>query len=79
VSGSMKNGLGGDIAQEQDRVLASPYEGLPSPVIGSAWETQLELEDIDDPDLEQFIGGYRQGAQTPGPVAGHTGGVGESA
>lgn len=79
MSGSMKTGLGGDIAQGQDRALASPYEGLPSPVIASAWETQLELEDIDDPDRERFIGGYRQGAQTPEAGAGHTGGVGESA
>ncbi len=82
MNGSMKIGLdvlGGDIAQEQDRVLASTCEGLPSPAIASALGTQSELEDIDDPDLERFIGGYRQGAQAPEAGAGHTGGAGESA
>jgi Protein of unknown function (DUF3105) len=82
MSGGIKIGLGilgGDIAQGQDRVFASPYEGLPSPVIASVWGKQLELEDADAPDLERFIRGYRQGAQTPEPGAGRTGGVGEPA
>jgi hypothetical protein len=79
VSGSMKTGLGGDIAQRRERVLASPYEGLPSPVIASACGIQLELENADDPDLERFIAAYRQGARPPEPGAPCTGGVGEPA
>jgi Protein of unknown function (DUF3105) len=80
VSGSMKTGLGvlgGDIAQGQDRVLASPYKGLPSPLSASVWST--ELDHADDPDLERFVGAYRQGPQTPEAGAPCTGEVGEPA
>ena len=82
MSGGIKTGLGvlgDDIAQGQDRVLASPYEGLPSPVIAVARGKQLELEGIDDPDLEWFIGAYRQGSQTPEPGTACISGVGELA
>jgi hypothetical protein len=82
VSGSIKTRLGvlgGDIAQGQDRVLASPYEDLPSPVIASVWGNQLRLEDADDPDLKRFIAAYQLGAQTPEPGAACTGGVGDPA
>jgi hypothetical protein len=80
VSGSMKTRpgvLGGGVAQGHDRVHASPYKGLPSPLIASVWGT--ELDHADDPDLERFVGAYRQGPQTPEPGADRTGGVGESA
>jgi hypothetical protein len=68
-----------DLVEGQNCVLASPYEGLPSPVVASAWSKQLRLEDADDPDLEQFIGAFRQGPQTPEPGAACTGGVGDPA
>jgi uncharacterized protein DUF3105 len=79
VSGSIKTrpGVLGDVAQGQDRVLASPYEGLPSPVIASIWGKQLELEEAGNPDLEWFIGAYRHGPKTPEPGAGCTGGAEE--
>jgi hypothetical protein len=66
-----------DLAQSQTYVLVSPYEGLPSPVVASAWGKQLTLESAEDPDLERFIRAYRQGPQTPEPGAACTGGVGE--
>jgi hypothetical protein len=66
-----------DLAQSQTYVLASPYEGLPSPVVASAWGKQLRLESAEDPDLERFVRSYRQGPQTPEPGAACTGGVGE--
>jgi len=66
-----------DLVEGQDCVLASPYEDLPSPVVASAWGKQLRLEGADDPDLERFIGAYRQGSQTPEPGAPCTGEVGE--
>jgi hypothetical protein len=65
-----------DLVEGQNCILASPYEGLPSPVVASAWGKQLSLERADDPDLERFIGAYRQGPQTPEPGAACTGGVG---
>ncbi len=49
--------------------VLSPFEGLPSPVVVSAWGAQLELTGADDPRLEEFIKDYRQGPQTPEPGA----------
>jgi hypothetical protein len=68
-----------DIAESQTYILVSPYEGLPSPVVASAWGKQLILESAEDPDLERFIGAYRQGPQTPEPGAVCTGGIGQPA
>ena len=66
-----------DIAENETYVLVSPYEGLPSPVVASAWGKQLSLQSAEDPDLERFIGAYRQGPQTPEPGAVCTGGIGQ--
>jgi len=55
-------------------VVLSPREGLPSPVVASAWGTQLALTGADDPRLEAFVKEYRQGPQTPEPGAACTGG-----
>ncbi len=57
-------------------VLLSPYEGLPSPVVASAWGVQLAVDSADDPRLAQFLGAYVQGPQTPEPGATCAGGVG---
>jgi Protein of unknown function (DUF3105) len=66
-----------DIAEGQTFVLVSPREGLPSPVVASAWGKQLALESAEDSDLERFIGAYRQGPDTPEPGAACTGGIGQ--
>ena len=55
-------------------MVLSPYDGLPGPVVASAWGTQLVLTGADDRRLEEFIQKYRQGAQTPEPGAACTGG-----
>lgn len=55
-------------------MVVSPYEGLPAPVVASAWGLQLPLTGVDDPRLKEFITQYRQGAQTPEPGAACTGG-----
>ena len=57
-------------------ILASPYPGLPAPVVASAWGKQLRLNSTNDPRLEQFVRAYRQGPQTPEPGAPCRGGVG---
>lgn len=56
-------------------VIASPYKGLPSPVVASAWGTQLELDGVDDPRLTEFVREYRQGPQSPEPGAACSGGT----
>ncbi|KGN38014.1 DUF3105 domain-containing protein [Knoellia subterranea] len=50
-------------------MVLSPYEGLPSPVVASAWGKQIQLTGANDNRLEAFIKEYRQGPQTPEPGA----------
>jgi len=45
--------------------LLSPYPGIDSPIIISAWGYQLRLESSDDPRLLEFFQTYEQGATTP--------------
>jgi hypothetical protein len=63
------------LVEGQTCMLASPYPGLDSPIVASAWGKQLALEDADSPDLERFVRAYRQGPQTPEPGATCTGGT----
>ncbi len=60
---------------QQSYVLVSPYPGLPSPVVASAWSNQLKLDSASDPRLDQFVRYFRQGPQTPEPGAPCTGGT----
>jgi hypothetical protein len=62
-------------AAQQSYVLVSPYPGLPSPVVASAWSNQLKLDSASDPKLDQFVRYFRQGPQTPEPGAPCTGGT----
>jgi hypothetical protein len=55
--------------------LLSPYPGITSPVVASAWGRQLALESPDDPRLGEFIRAFRLGDQAPEPGAPCTGGV----
>lgn len=64
------------LAEPQDYALLSPYEGLPSPIVASAWGVQLAVDDATDPRLERFLTRYLQGEQTPEPGAACTGGAG---
>jgi hypothetical protein len=65
-----------DLAQSESYVLVSPYPGLDSPVVASAWGKQLRLESAEDPNLERFARAFSQGPQTPEPGAVCTGGIG---
>ncbi|MEZ0164650.1 DUF3105 domain-containing protein [Kineococcus sp. LSe6-4] len=56
--------------------LLSPYEGLPAPVVLSAWNHQLPVQSADDPRIGAFLAKYVQGAQTPEPGALCSNGVG---
>ena len=57
--------------------LLSPYPGLPSPIVVSAWGYQLKLEKADDQRLVQFIDAYEQNPRGPEPGAPCSGGIGE--
>lgn len=48
-----------------DEVLVTPFEGLPTPVVASAWGKQLQVESTDDPRLAQFVSYFDDGPQTP--------------
>lgn len=45
--------------------LLSPYPGLKSPVVLTAWGIQLELESAEDDRISEFIDRYQVGPQTP--------------
>ncbi len=57
-------------------ILVSPYVGLPTPVVASAWGVQIQLDSANDPALDAFIRAYKQGPQTPEPGAACTSGIG---
>lgn len=54
--------------------LVSPYPGIDSPIIATAWGYQLRLTDANDPRLAQFVAKYEQGPQTLEPGATCSGG-----
>ena len=68
-----------DIVESQNCLLASPYPGLDSPIVASAWGYQIRLDSADDENLQRFISTYRQGPQTPEPGAACTGGTSDVA
>jgi hypothetical protein len=56
--------------------LVSPYAGLPSPIVASAWGVQLKLNSASDPRLKSFIETYKSGSRAPEPGGECTGGAG---
>jgi len=54
-----------NLIQQSSHRLLSPYPGLPSPIVASAWGFQLKLDRADDPRLTQFLRQYEQGRTTP--------------
>lgn len=52
-------------AENGKEVLVSPFTGLPSPVVASAWGKQLVLDSVNDPRLAQFVAYFDDGPQTP--------------
>jgi len=57
-------------------MILSPYPGLSSPVVASAWGVQLKVQSASDTRLAQFISKYEQGPQTPEAGATCSGGTG---
>ena len=55
------------LAQTGDHILISQYDGLPSPIVASAWGKQLQLQSVNDPELKPFVDFFESGPQTPEP------------
>lgn len=53
----------------------SPYPGVDSPVVLTAWGLQLGVDSADDPRVAEFVSEYANGPQTPEPGATCEGGV----
>ncbi|MBZ0297108.1 MAG: DUF3105 domain-containing protein [Anaerolineae bacterium] len=64
-----------DITRRSSHRLTSPYPGIDSPIILTAWGYQLRLDNASDERLMQFINKYEQGPTTPEPGATCSGGV----
>ncbi len=56
-------------------IILSPYPGLPSPVVASAWGAQVQLDGVDDARLGLFIDKYWKSPSTPEPGGACTGAV----
>lgn len=50
-------------------VVLSPFEGLPSPIVLSGWNTQLQVDDASDPRIAQFLEEYWKSQDVPEPGA----------
>ena len=57
-------------------MIASPYPGLKSKLVLSAWNRQLNLDSASDPRFAKFIETFLEGPNTPEPGATCSGGLG---
>lgn len=56
-------------------VILSPFDGLPSPIVLSGWNSQLQVEEADDPRIAEFFEEYWQSQNVPEPGALCTGAI----
>lgn len=56
-------------------IILSPFDGLPSPIVLSGWNVQLQVEEADDPRIAEFLEEYWQSQNVPEPGALCTGAV----
>lgn len=56
-------------------IVLSPFAGLPTPVVASAWGYQVQLDGPDDSRLIDFVSQYWQSADGPEPGAPCTGAI----
>jgi hypothetical protein len=55
--------------------VVSPYEGLESPIVLSAWDAQVALDSPEDPRIDAFVERFWQASTAPEPGAPCTGGI----
>ncbi|WP_027483818.1 DUF3105 domain-containing protein [Deinococcus pimensis] len=58
--------------------ILSPYPDLPSPVVASAWNNQVAVENADDARLAAFVRKFESGTQAPERGAACSGGVSDT-
>ena len=56
-------------------IIVSPYPGLPTPVVASAWGAQVQLEGVNDERLGDFIDKFWLSPEAPEPGALCTGAI----
>lgn len=56
-------------------VILSPFEDLPSPVVLSGWNTQLQVDSVDDSRIAEFMEEYWRSDTVPEPGASCSGAV----
>ena len=71
---------GDELASLEDQLpstyaLLSPYEGLDSPIVVSAWNHQLKIDSASDERIPQFFEEYWRNQNVPEPNAACTGAV----
>jgi hypothetical protein len=55
--------------------ILSPYDGIDSPVVVSAWNHQLKVDSVDDPRISEFFEEYWRNQNVPEPNAICTGAI----
>lgn len=56
-------------------VILSPYVGLPSPIVLSAWNAQLKVQDASDARIPEFLEEYWRNQNVPEPGSACTGAI----
>ena len=56
-------------------IVLSPFDDLPSPIVLSGWNSQLQVEDADDTRIPEFLEEYWQSQNVPEPGALCTGAI----
>jgi hypothetical protein len=56
-------------------VVLSPFEGLPSPIVLSGWNVQLQVDKADDERIPAFFEEYWKSQDAPEPGATCTGAI----
>jgi hypothetical protein len=59
-----------------DKVLVSPVNNQEPAVVATAWASQLEISDVSDPRLAQFVYEFEGSSNAPEPGGSCSGGVG---
>ncbi|NQX16191.1 DUF3105 domain-containing protein [Rathayibacter sp. VKM Ac-2857] len=62
-------------AMPETYAVVSPYEGLESPIVLSAWDAQVAIDSPEDPRIDAFIERFWQASTAPEPGAPCTGGI----
>lgn len=56
-------------------VILSPFDGLPSPIVLSGWDVQLQVDEASDERIGEFFEEYWKSADVPEPNAACTGAI----